>query len=449
MEMTRNRIRQFASDEYGGIAIMAAFMMPVLVGGVALGAETGYWYMKQRKLQHAADVAAYAGAIRMMQGDTKAAMEPTAQRIGQCTWDNSPTCATTPVTVTITINTPHNGDATRVEAIASESLPRYLTAIFKSDPINISARAVAKYTLESSSKACVLSLKKNAPVGVKVAGNTSVSFNGCDVVSNSGSDSSFMMQSGAAVITTDCIRVSGEASTNAGADINLKCEKIVEGRPALQDPYEDVPEPAVLGTCQGKNVGNPNSTATITPTDAHPSGLTSRNYCNGLDLKGTVFLKPGIYLIGGGGLSINAQANVSVLDDNNDGNTEGIVFFMYDQAPVTMNGDANLNLSPITLAQHPMENGRTYTYAGLLFFASRTNTAQQQINGGSSSNMSGAVYAPSGDVQFSGNSNSGTGGCMQLVGGTIEFTGTSGVAADCSSIGGSPIYSNPSAALVE
>lgn len=438
-------IQKLASDDRGSIAIIAAFTMPVMVGGMALGAEAGSWYMKQRKLQHAADMAAYAAAIRLMQGDTSATATTAGQRVGKCTWDNDPNCQTTS-TVTINITTPYGGNSKRVEAQVSETVPRYLSAILASGSVSLSARAVAQYTLESSSKACVLALKKDADVGIKVSGNTSVSFNGCDVVSNSGSESSFSMQSGAAVITTDCIRLSGEASTNANADINLKCDKIAEYRPAIQDPYKDVPEPSIIGSCQSSNIGNPKSNVTLTPADNHPSGLKSMNFCKGMDIKGTVVLKPGIYLIGDGGLTINAQANVSVF---NDGTGAGVMFFMYGQSNVKMNGGANINLKPITLAQHPIANGRTYTYAGLLFFASRTNTAQQQINGGSTSTMTGAVYAPAAEVKFSGNSSTGSSSCMQLVAATIEFTGNSGVSADCSSIGGTAIYSNPSAALIE
>ena len=47
--------REFRRDAGGAAAVVAAVLFPVLIGGMGLSAETGYWYMKHRKLQHAAD----------------------------------------------------------------------------------------------------------------------------------------------------------------------------------------------------------------------------------------------------------------------------------------------------------------------------------------------------------------------------------------------------------
>lgn len=68
-------------EERGTVAVIAAITQPVLVGAMGLGAETGYWYLKQQKLQHAADVAAHAAAVRYRAGDLKRALETTASRI--------------------------------------------------------------------------------------------------------------------------------------------------------------------------------------------------------------------------------------------------------------------------------------------------------------------------------------------------------------------------------
>ena len=41
------------SDCHGSVAVVAALLFPVLIGGMGLGAEVGYWYVTQRRLQHA------------------------------------------------------------------------------------------------------------------------------------------------------------------------------------------------------------------------------------------------------------------------------------------------------------------------------------------------------------------------------------------------------------
>lgn len=446
--MRRNILRLVIPDESGSVSIIAALVAPVLIGGMALSAETGAWYMKQRKLQHAADMAAYAAAIRLMQGDDADDAEEAGKHIGRCTWTSTPGCQT-PVAFTITITTPHGGNSKRVEAVATETVPRYVTALFGSGSLTLSGRAVAQYNRESAAKACVLALKQDSGVGVKVSGNTSVTFNGCDVVSNSGSASSFMMQSGAAVITTRCIRLSGGAQTNDAADINLQCDEIGEYKPVIVDPFKDLPALSTNVACYAgtKEVSvGPKATTTFTANVTHPSGLPVLNFCGGLRIQGTATFAPGIYLVAKG-LTINSGAWLNISMTNNDANKDGIpdkgvMFYLYDGAGVTMNGQAELDLVALTSAQ-------SAPYAGLLFYSAKGNTSTVQINGGSKSVMTGTVYAPDAQVKYAGNENSGTSGCMRIVAATVEFTGNSGVSADCSGLGGTPIYSEPTAALIE
>ncbi|HEX2554932.1 MAG TPA: TadE/TadG family type IV pilus assembly protein [Microvirga sp.] len=49
-------------DRRGNVAIATALALPVLVGGVGLGIEVGYWYYRQQAMQNAADSAAVAAA---------------------------------------------------------------------------------------------------------------------------------------------------------------------------------------------------------------------------------------------------------------------------------------------------------------------------------------------------------------------------------------------------
>jgi hypothetical protein len=56
------RLRTFASDRRGNVAIIAAAALPVLLGSLGLGAEVGSWYAGKRALQNAADSAVIAAA---------------------------------------------------------------------------------------------------------------------------------------------------------------------------------------------------------------------------------------------------------------------------------------------------------------------------------------------------------------------------------------------------
>jgi Flp pilus assembly protein TadG len=52
-------LRNLCHDSNGATAVLVGLLLPVIIGGLGLGAETGYWYLLDRKLQHAVDVSAH------------------------------------------------------------------------------------------------------------------------------------------------------------------------------------------------------------------------------------------------------------------------------------------------------------------------------------------------------------------------------------------------------
>ncbi len=58
----------FSSDRRGLTAITVALSLPVLIGSAGLGVEVGYWFLEERRLQTAADLAANAGAVALRAG---------------------------------------------------------------------------------------------------------------------------------------------------------------------------------------------------------------------------------------------------------------------------------------------------------------------------------------------------------------------------------------------
>src|SRR3974390_2837821 len=50
------------ADQRGNIAVMMAFLLPVLIGFLGLGFEASNWYKQTRYMQNAADAAAVAAA---------------------------------------------------------------------------------------------------------------------------------------------------------------------------------------------------------------------------------------------------------------------------------------------------------------------------------------------------------------------------------------------------
>ena len=133
-------------------------------------------------------------------------------------------------------------------------------------------------------------------------------------------------------------------------------------------------------------------------------------------VEGATVLQPGVYVINGGDLKINANANVI-------GN--GVTIYMVGSNAVTMNGNATVNLSAPT-------NG---TYAGMLMMGDRNGTnVEEKLDGTATSAMTGAIYFPKQKVNYIGNF-AGANGCTQVVADTVLWNGHTHLAANCTGYG--------------
>ncbi|HEX2256753.1 MAG TPA: pilus assembly protein TadG-related protein [Afifellaceae bacterium] len=427
-----SRLRGFARDEGGAAVVLAALMFPVVIGGMGLGAETGYWYMTQRKLQHAADTAAHAAAVRKMQGASETNINGAADAVARKTGYSGGD----PVTAAAPTSGDYVGNEDAVEVVLSEERPRLFSAVvaglYSHEPqttVTLGARAVAAIEkTEASGVACVLALSGSAPGAVTVSGSTNVNLAGCDVASNSSASDSFLM-SGSARLSTDCVSTVGGALPTSG--LTTQCSPLRQYAPEIPDPYGSVAEPQVAGACERDNF-HPTNPTTVTPAHAHPSGIPSRRYCGGLSLKGPVTFKPGLYIIDGGDFTVNAGDNSLI-------NGTGVVFYLTNGARLRLGGNATLNVKART--EEP--------FAGILFFGSRTGTAvTHQINGSSASRIQGAVYTPASDLSYSGNSGT-SDSCIQVIGRKVTMTGNSDLGSKCEGTGTRSINTNLSVALVE
>ena len=73
--MVKRRLQRLLANNSGAAAVIMALTLPVVVGGMGLGTEVGYWYFNQRKVQHSADMAAYAGAVELRSGKELSSIE--------------------------------------------------------------------------------------------------------------------------------------------------------------------------------------------------------------------------------------------------------------------------------------------------------------------------------------------------------------------------------------
>ena len=430
LSLLSNRLRAYRDETKGTVIVLAAVLIPVIVGGLGLWVETGYWHHMQRKVQHAADMAAEAAGVRLRAGDSLAQIRANTTRIAKVSGllDSG----------TVTVNIPptsgaKSGATDAVEVILTEDHPRWFTAIYAGTRVTLAGRAVA--AIEGGNAACMLALSPSATSGITVSGSTNVVMDGCDLAANAVSASAYDMGSGGSALQTGCIYTVGGAVTTGGLRLT-RCPAVQTQAAASRDPYRNVAEPALWGPCRNGNVGKPSTAETVTPADLHPNGMKSIRFCNGLDIKGTVNLAPGLYIVEGG-LTINGgtvgSANAAAIAGT------GVTFLMAPGSEIKLNGNVSINLTAPT-------SGPT---SGILFFGSRSSTGMNHIiNGNAGSVLQGAIYTPTADIQFSGNS-AGTNGCTQVIASTITMTGNSTLKASCTTSGTKDLKAGETVRIVE
>jgi hypothetical protein len=403
-----SRLNRFGVDNGGATAVVAAILFPIVVGGLGLGAETGYWYLTQRKLQHIADVSAHAAGARLRADDGVDKIVAAARHMARESGYKG--------TPELIVNTAYTHELfpgeKLVEVVASETQPRLFSAVvarfFSSAPdmtVTMSARAVGMVAAGAGTVACVLALSPNKSGAVTVSGSTTIGLDGCDVASNSNANNSFQMDGSNAVLSTGCVYTVGTAVTSAGLTLT-QCEKVKEYAPIVRDPYASVaPPPSTWGTCDAKKQGSPSGTlVTVTP-----------QCFSGLTVMGPVHFAPGVYIINGGEFKAITGDNATVTG-------EGVTFYLVNGAKLNIASNVTVNFSAPTSGQ----------YSGILFFGARDATSViHSLAGNSSSAYTGAIYAPASAISFAGNSKTGGGGCTQIIGATVVLAGASTLKSTC------------------
>ncbi|GEM_PF-1293567 len=186
----------------------------------------------------------------------------------------------------------------------------------------------------------------------------------------------------------------------------------------ISDPLASLPVPATGPyTCQYTNYS--------AGTDVYPG-----TYCGGITVKNTTAkFHSGKYIIVGGGLSIQANGVVQMVDG-------GIfIYNTYDASHpfggVSMNSNSSANLTAMT----------TGTYAGILYFEDRTAPATTDYFwGGANSTYTGTIYAKNALISMNGNPSLTSAAYTIIVADELSLQGTSYLNNDYSSLaGGSPL----------
>ena len=292
--------------------------------------------------------------------------------------------------------------------------------------------------------ACLYALDSTADRSFQIAGSQSV-YTACGVVVESSASDGFEMEGS----ETLYLQNHAQVSVVGGAQLN--------GQTYLYDTISGKDVQAVQVTSPGDPLASiaPPTSGTIvgkSPTYYDMNSKPANNtispgvYCGGLTIgntNGTAFtMSPGTYIMAGGGLVFNSQAvvkgtGVTVYNTSSAG--WGCIS-SYNYKPVTISGQVTATLSAPTSG----------AFNGILFFGNRTGCSTKgscvdQINGGSTAVLNGALYFASDEIEITGSNAS---GFMMLVADKIYINGNSTFGNNGNPFDGITVSVSPSTATV-
>jgi len=306
-----------------------------------------------------------------------------------------------------------------VTVTASAQMATEFMGVVGVPTVTIGSRAVALKT-PGDGLGCVLALNRMKSGAVTAQGSTTANMNGCSIYDNS-QNSAAMTVGGSAQISALSVSVVGGISGNTAVTTTAG---IRTGQAPISDPYAKLQIPSYSG-CDQHNFSGKNK-ITIDP------GV----YCGGMQFNANadVTFNPGTYYVDRGDFTVNGGAilqgtGVTIIFTSSTGSN---------WPTATFNGGATIDLRPPSTG--PM--------AGVLMFGDRDIPVGTsfKFNGGATQYLGGAVYFPTGEIDFAGGAGTST-NCTQLIGDTITFTGNSGLAINCAGYGVKP-FSNTGVRLV-
>ncbi len=406
MKMIISPLIKFNKCQNGGIMMAWAVLLPIIVGMLGLGVETGTWYLSKRNLQTAADTAALSGARETTSAKRTSASQAAIVQNGFSSG------------ITVTVNNPpvsgsYTTNNNAVEVIITKSQNLTLSSLFLGTSPIVTARAVAVKQTASSGSGCVMALAGNG-TGIDITGSSTMTMPTCTLISNSNVTASENF-SGSSNTNVYTLYTEGNYNVSGSAVLTTAVTPTIHGD-ETPDPYANLTVPTFSG-CNNNNFST-HSTVTINP------GV----YCNGFKLTShaNVTLNPGTYIIDRGSVDIGAQARLT---------GTGVTFIFTSSTnsgypDITVNGGATVSLTAPTSGE----------YSGIAFYQDRRVPigASSKFNGGSTMNINGTIYMPQGQLTFNGGS-AVNAACTQIISNTVAFSGNNNIKADCSGSGMSQI----------
>lgn len=367
-----------AIGQRGGISVLLLILLPALLFVVGVAIDATWLLRGQRERQARADSASTAAAYQLFRNQPNTAERAAwADAAGHGLVQDSSTqievlvppdqglFAGRPWHVQVRIRAPHAGF--------------FLDRLGVADPL-LRATATSGWVLRH--RLCVLALSDAAPQAVLLAAKARVNANGCGLAVNaSASDALTLLRD--AQLQAEQIGVVGGVSL--GRDASVTPTPLTQQAP-WPDPLGDLAEPA-NGPCLAVRL-RIDDTRTLAPG----------TYCDGITIKrhAVVTFQPGLYVLLGGGLSVENGAVVAGNDVTFFNTASAVPSYRHGVVDVASNAQVQLSAPS------------TGPWNGLLLVETRSVPLGQythRIGISDSSRWSGTLYAPRSGLALSGPSN--------------------------------------------
>jgi Flp pilus assembly protein TadG len=443
----RRLLARLLRDDCGSQIVLIALLVPVLVGAAALTVDGGVWGYDQLTLQSAADSAAISAA-RVYTDNTSANLTVEAEAV-VAQYCSQTVCPSPTVTVynppqvgggncSLAATDPYIGNSNAFEVVVTQPAARTLSAIFgNSSSVTLCARSVACSSTSSGScsnaivASCVLALATTG-TGITISGNN-ISVQGCGLVSNSSVACSGNNQSISGPLT----------SVGSVSGCSVSGQEFTVPSPGIADPYAATSS-SWPATCTGTACGAQTNCAPGNSCSTAPPSCPGYSFCPGVYSAGITLgsnntsytMAPGVYYVGGSGLSITAN---SVTLSGTGGVT--MVFTGQNGVATSKNNTTLALTAPASGWNDGISLWQPCAVGPCTGFSGGKNNLSDQITG--------AIYMPKSSVVFDWN-NGGV-ACTQIIAQTITLDGNNiGLSGNCSNVaGGPPKLINQSPILVE
>ncbi len=394
-------LRNLISSERGNVLVVGAAVMPLLLGSAAFAVDTIQLSVWKRQLQRAADSSAIAGAYALsLSDDTHDAIHRDLDK------NKFPVLTQEEF---IAVGARFGFDRTvRVQLTAERTLP--FMSIFTQNSTTMVADATA--ALVNDGEFCMVSLYEGKDAGIDANGGADIEL-GCGMKSN--------------CTGTQCVTAGGSSSIQAepiasvgglnGDKNNFVQPTTLQPHSAKQqDPFAYLPKPAPNVTeC---TAGGTLTEATVFSANKPNPCFTSANIGSNTTLTIPDFVES-ITIYGG---DITFHGNV---------NANQITWVM--TGPNGKAGDLKINAQ----ANLKMSSSTEGIYKGVLFYRDRrASNIEIKINGGASSQLTGALYFPTSDITYAGHASMSV-KCLQMVGQKLKFRGGAKITNECEGTGAS------------